>query len=251
MLLRDHRQIQKAVPLVQRPLQRRQVNPQVVGVEQPVASDILKLPDLLRRALGDFPQQEPSIRSLGQMAPLAVGRGAARHLHQKGQVLGSEKTQNVRLDCRAQIVGVADEHVFVAESEHLFQQLAAMQRQVHVPVTGRAPLLCRVFMPFDRGETVLADLRHFVLQEPQGQIAGQFRVGRQRLVGSLLRAVAVHKDKGQPGHRLLANVQDMADDDIQKAQPVFHHEQGSRPIQPHTGAESTVQLDDDQPLQRV
>ena len=195
--------------------------PEIVGIEIAKALDVLKLIHLFRRALGNLAQEQTAIGRLGQMAPFAVASRAFCHFHQKGKLFCRHVAQNSRVNNRAQIVRVADKGIFIALVQERLQCAAGVQGQIDVAVARWTPLLVRVIGPNDRGQGVLADFGHFVLQKVQGQGLGKCGISGQCCQRFPAGAEAVHQQQGDADLVLGAQGQNLPGDNVEKGQAVF------------------------------
>ncbi len=241
-LVADHGQAQDPLSLLQELGQGGQVQPEVVGVEVAVALDVLEEVQLLGRALGQLPQDQPLLRVPGQVTALAVCGGAPGHLHEEGEPPVREVAQDVQVDGGAQVVGIADESVLVAGLEQLVQHAAGEQSRVDVPVAGRTPLLGRIRGPLHRLQGLLPDLGDLVLEEVQGNVHRELRIGGQGLEGGVPGVEAVHEDQGQADAGLLPGVEHLAHNDVQEGEVVLDPDQGLGAGHAHAGAQAAVEL---------
>jgi hypothetical protein len=250
LLVADQRQRHDAVVVGQQLRQRRQMQPEVIGVEVLIAADILEFLRLLRRTLRRLAQDELTIRLLRQVAALAVSGGARRHLHQEGDAIGGEVAENGEIERRTQVVGVAHEDSFVARGEHLLQHAAGDQRRVDVAVTGGTPRLLRVGGPRRRLQRLFPDLWLLVLDKIQRHILDKIGVTGKGVQCRRACGKAVHQHQRQPRTGRLAQMAHLLHDDVQEGAPFLHHEQRLGAVHAHAGAQPAVELEHDGAIQR-
>ena len=185
------------------------------------------------------------VLAAGEVAALAVRRGAPHGLDREGRSGLGEPAGQPRVGRGAEVVGVGDEDALVAGGQQVVEQAGADQRGVDVAVARRAPLEIGVLGPADRGEVLGQELGLLVLQELQRQardrevvVAGD---GRHRVLGG---AEAVHEDQRQRRLVRLTQVQHLAADDVEEAHPLAHAQQRLGAVHAHRGAEAAVELDD-------
>ena len=68
------------------PVQGAQVQPQVIGVEEPVPPDVLERLHVGGGALCGFPQDQRTVRVPRQVPALAIGFRAVRDLHKERHI---------------------------------------------------------------------------------------------------------------------------------------------------------------------
>ena len=117
-------------------------------------------------ALGRLPQDETAVAlPPGQVAPLLVGFGAVRHLHEKRRAALCKKAEDALVDGAPQVVGVGEKRVSIPLFQKHLQHAATHQRWIDIAVTWRAPLQGRVLLPSDWGQSIRVDLWNLVLNE--------------------------------------------------------------------------------------
>ena len=188
----------------------------------------------------------------GEVAALAVRRRTPHGLDRERRAALGEPARDARVRHGAEVVGVGDEDVAVAGVLEPRQQPGAAQGGVDVAVAGRAPLEVGGLGVRRRHQVRGEELGLLVLQELQRQAVdrqvlvageGRHRVGRG--------AEGVHEQQRQRGVVLLAQVQHLAGDDVEEAQPAAHAEQRLGALHAHRGAEAAVELDDRGPADRL
>ena len=123
-----------------------------------MALDVLEGIHIGRRALRTLTEHILAVGALRQVTAFAVGLGAPRHLHHKGDLLAGHVAQDARVDSGAQVVDVGRVNVLVAFGDECIEHPATPQDAVQLAVTGRAPFELGVGRPVDGGQCVDADL---------------------------------------------------------------------------------------------
>ncbi len=248
----DHRQPEHAVALLERGLERVQVHPDAVRVEERMPVRVLECLLVLLRHLRGLAQHEAgALAPPREVAALAVGLGAVDDLGDERQALAREPGEDARLEHRAEVVRVRQEQVLVAALQQGAEHPRRGERGEHVAVSRRRPLERRIGLPGDRLEGVREQLRHLALDEVEWQaVEPQVRVALERGQRVVARGEAVHQEQRDRRPVALAEMEHLAGDHVEEGVPVLHLEQGLRPRHPHAGAEPAVQLEHDHALER-
>ena len=184
----------------------------------------------------------------GQVAALAVAIGACRDFHQERDPVGGDMAEDAHVQERAEVVRIGNECVTEARSQEPLQQAGGLQGMVDVRMSGRAPFQGGIVGPGNRSSGGQRQLGHAVLTKGQGQAGGvaETRVAlRQSGQRIGLGGKAVHQQERKRGAAAAAQKLHLADDDVEKRQPVFGEDERFGLFQPHAGAQAAIQLDDD------
>mmetsp|Transcript_31004 Transcript_31004/g.79027 ORF Transcript_31004/g.79027 Transcript_31004/m.79027 type:complete len:533 (-) Transcript_31004:21-1619(-) len=237
------RQRQAALVLLELGLERLEVHPQVVGVEELVLVHVLELLLVLVGALRRLAQREAAGGLvLREVAALLVRVRALADLHHEGRARGGEVRQDLEVHGGAQVVRVGDEHVLEALLQELVQGAAAEHGRVQVAVAGRAPLVAVVGLPVGRRVVAGSHLRRLVLHELELGALAQVLVLGQGLLGVRGRGEGVHEHELQVGLVFALHDADLLSDEVQEGVAARDRQQRLRLVQAHASAQAAVQL---------
>mmetsp|Transcript_52796 Transcript_52796/g.141404 ORF Transcript_52796/g.141404 Transcript_52796/m.141404 type:complete len:441 (-) Transcript_52796:273-1595(-) len=237
---------QHALVLCELLLQRLEVHPEVVGVEELVLRGVLEGLLVLVGALrGLAEQQAAALLLLGEVAALLVGLGAVCHLHHEGRAGLREVRQDLEVHGGSEVVGVRYKHVLEALRKELLQCTASKHRRVQVTVAGGAPLMSGILLPGSWREVSSRDLWRLVLHKlkvrprPKLRVLGQ---GRQGVCGG---REGVHEHEGEVGLVGLLHGGHLLGDEVQEALVASDRKERLCLVQAHAGAQAAVQLQND------
>ena len=172
-----------------------------------------------------------------EVAALAVGRRAVRDLHRERRALAREPGEDRAVEDGAEVVGVGDEGVAVAALEHRLEHAGRAERRVEVAVAGRRPLELRV-RPRRRPAAASPSSSSFGTGSGGSPAAGRptsAAVARRappaspRACGSCSSArAAAAAGAGDAA----AQVDELARDDVEEAEPVLDRQQRLGPVIP-------------------
>lgn len=188
--------------VVQHALDRVQLRPNVVGVEELERLHRLEVVDVLVRHLRDF-QQSQLVLVLNQSSTLDVGPGFISDLHHElvahaVLIVAHQPVQDAEVDRRAEIVDVGQEQILATLLDELLQQPRVLEGLVEVTVAGRVPGLHVVghfVATRDRQQRVSRDSREAALVEA---VNGDLEAGvlAHDLLGVFVGVERVHKHEG-------------------------------------------------------
>ena len=119
-------------------------------------------------------------------------------------------------------------------------------------MSRRAPLELGVGLPLHGSQIVSAQLGLAVLQEVQGQAVDlDLGVPGQYLKGVLPGAEGVHEDQRQAHSVTTTCRQDLIDQQVQEGLAITNRQERLGAIQPHRGAQSPVEPNEDRLTQRL
>ena len=241
----DEGQRERAPVFRQRGEEVGNAQPEAVGIEIAVASDVLKGLKVVGRALGNFAKNEAAVTAAaGEVSAFAIRGRAFGDFHEEGQSACGEVAEERGIDRGAEVVAVGDEEIFDAGIGEALQPTGSEQRGVKIPMAGGAPFEVGVFRPSHGFEGVGAELRDFVLQEVERTVGREVGVAcevAERVGG---RAEAIHEQEARTRRAVGApQPEDLASDEVEKGEAVFDWNEGLGFFQAHAGAESAVQLD--------
>mmetsp|Transcript_77956 Transcript_77956/g.241632 ORF Transcript_77956/g.241632 Transcript_77956/m.241632 type:complete len:486 (+) Transcript_77956:199-1656(+) len=240
------RQWQGSAMLRELLLERLQVDPQVVRVEELVPRGVLEgLLVLLGALRGLAEQQAAALLLLGQVPALLVRLGAVGHFHHEGGAGAHEVGQDLEIHGRAQVVGVGHEHVLEAVPQELVERAAAQHCRVQVPVARGAPLVPGLLLPVGRGHVGGGDLGRLVLDELKVGARAEVGVLGQSGQGVGGRRERVHEHELEVHLVGLLHGCHLLGGQVQEAVAIGDGEEGLGLVQAHAGPQAAVQLQDD------
>jgi len=224
-------------------LQRLEVDPQVVSVEDLEFADRLEVLDVLRRDLGNLEQAHRAI-VVNESSSLDVGLGLVRDFHQKLGLGVNHVLKDALVDNCSQVVGVGHKQVLLALSQKLVEHTRVQEGVVQVTVTRGVPVLLVVIGLLWAGEEGL-------LVDPGIPRLVESR-DAELLVGILLdnaESIFVGVERGHKNQRHIdaasgVEVLDLADSEIQEGHVILDLERALCAGHTHRGTETTIDLED-------
>ena len=206
-----------------------ETDPEVVGVEESVAVDVLERGEIGVGALGRFAKEEIARESAGQVAAFFVGVRALSDFHEEGKVRAGEVGEESEVEARAQVVGVGNKKVADILAEQSIQPAGAEQRRVEIAVSWRAPFELRLGWPSGGLKRAGVHLGNQALHQLEVGGGAQLRPAPQ--ISQALRAGAetIHEQEPDAGLVFLPEMENLFRDEIQEAQPFPDRQQGFGP----------------------
>lgn len=176
-------------------LDRAQVEPQIVGVEDLELLDRLEILDVLRGHLGDFEKTDSAL-VVDQRTTLDVGLGLVSDFRDELGLSVDHVLVDVEVDVGTQIVDVGDEKVLLAGRDQAVEETRVIHSIEKIAVTGRIPEVLVVSSRARAGEErLLVDTRiaRLVESEDLDIVVGVLLDDTGSVI---VRVERVHEDKG-------------------------------------------------------
>ena len=125
-----------------------QPDPQVIGIEELVAIDVLKRLFIGGRALGAFAEQQATVvAAAGEVPAFAIGGGAAGHFHGEGLTGLGEPGQQCFVEGGPEVIGIGNKGIAHALGQQPVQPAAAQQAGINIAMSRWTPFQIRLGRP--------------------------------------------------------------------------------------------------------
>lgn len=187
--------LQGELTVLDNTLDRLEVDPQVVGVEDLELLDRLEVLDVLGGDLGNLEQADRTL-IVDERTSLDIGSGLVSDLHEELGTRLDHVVEDALVDGGTQVVDVGDKNVLLAIGNELIEESRVVERVEQVSVTGGVPVgNVAVGVAGGGEERVLVDARVSGLVEGQDlNVVGGVLL--DNALGLVVSVERVHEDEG-------------------------------------------------------